>query len=155
MTFSDAFTTIGVVVTLASTGVTIHQARKARTYSRSAEHARDAAQLNAVAERLKSAQDHIRDIAPEKLGRRGYDAGKRIDSIRREFDATLGALPRGGTAKQARNLLSLAQSHLNTYQSSVDHQPDKGAWEKLQVTLQDTISDLSSRSIDKSDGYGK
>jgi hypothetical protein len=106
--------------------------------------------MTAIADRLKSAQDHIRDVAPEKLNKRGYDHGKRIDSIRRDFDASLNALPQGGLSEDARTRLKAAQATLNIYQKSLSGIPDQQAWERLQVETQDTIPELLSQSTEGS-----
>jgi hypothetical protein len=144
MTFSDWITTIGVVVTLISMVVSIFQARSARKSSESAKTAMAAVQLAAVAERLKSAQEHIRDVAPDKAAQRGFKVGNRFDLIRREFDSALSALPKEGHGSQARAQLTSAQNELNTYQSTFASSPSQGNWQQVQILVQDTISELTA-----------
>ena len=134
----------GVVVTIFGMVVTIHQARSAFSSSQVAKNAMTSVQLAAVAERLKSAQEHIRDVAPDKVSMRGFQIGNRLDSIRREFDSALSTLPKFGIGSNARTQLTSAQSELNVYQKSLSSTPDLLSWEKLQVFVQDTVSDLTS-----------
>lgn len=103
-----------------------------------------AVQLAAVAERLKSAQEHIRDVAPEKTSLRGFKGDDRFDLIRREFDLALSALPKSGVGSEARKQLTNAQDKLNIYQRSLPVNPDQENWQKLQIFVQDTISELTS-----------
>jgi hypothetical protein len=110
-----------------------------------------AVQLAAVAERLKSAQEHIRDVAPERVSQRGFKSGNRIDLIRREFDNALSALPKTGAGSNARKQLASAQTELNSYQASISQTPGAESWQKLQTLVQDTISDLTAKSLDVGD----
>lgn len=105
-------------------------------------------QLAAVGERLKSAQEHIRDVSPEKKRARGYKVGNRFDLIRREFDNALGALPRTGHGSVAREQLTKAQKELNAYEASFFSSPDPTKWRELQVLVQDTISELAANTAD-------
>jgi hypothetical protein len=116
VTLSDWVTALGVVVTLISMAVSIRQAASAQRSSNAAKSAMAVVQLAAVGERLKSAQEHIRDIAPEKAQARGYKVGNRFDLIRREFDNALSALPKAGHGSVAREQLTKAQTELNGYQ---------------------------------------
>lgn len=151
MTFSDWITAIGVVVTLISMSVSIRQAVSAQKSSQAARSAMAVVQLAAVGERLKSAQEHIRDIAPDKAQARGYKVGNRFDLIRREFDNALSALPKVGHGSAAREQLTKAQTELNDYQSSFSPTPDPTKWQALQVLVQDTISELGSNTADIGD----
>jgi hypothetical protein len=144
MTFSDWITLIGTVVTIVGMLVAIGQARSALRSSKVAKSAMTAVQLAAVAERLKSAQEHIRDVAPDKVSQRGFKVGNRIDLIRRAFDGALSVLPRAGMGSEARTQLTKAQSDLNNYQASLSEIPDPEMWQKLQVSVQDSVSDLTS-----------
>lgn len=146
MTVSDWITLVGVGVTILSMGVSINQAMSARNSSRSAKRVMDAVQLAANAERLKSAQEHIRDVAPEKVALRGFKIGNRFDLIRREFDYSLSSLPKKGIGGEAREQLVQAQTELNSYEASLKSNPDVETWQKLQALLQDAISDLLSRN---------
>lgn len=96
----------------------------------------------AISERLRSAQEHIRDIAPEKAGRRGFDAGRCVDAIRREFDQALSALPKSGVGSVARGLLTNAQAQLNLYQKTLPAAPNHDIWSVLQIQVQDAVSAL-------------
>lgn len=145
---SDWVTVIGVVVTLFSMTVSILQAGSARKSSQAARSAMAVVQLAAVGERLKSAQEHIRDIAPDKTQVRGYKVGNRFDLIRREFDNALSALPKVGHGSIAREQLTKAQTELNDYQASFPTKPDPTKWRELQVLVQDTISELGSNTAD-------
>lgn len=147
---SDIITIAGAIITILGMAVTIWQAKKARDYSQSAKLARDSAHLSSVADRLKSAQDFIRDISPDKM-KRGYKVEERIDSIRKEFDATLSSLPKGGSASGARELLGSAQAALNSYESSLTGTASATAWQKLQTEVQDTISELRTLALDGPD----
>lgn len=144
MTSSDWITVAGTVVTLVGMTVSIRQARSAFRSSQIAKNAMAAVQLAAVAERLKSAQEHIRDVAPDKVSQRGFKIGNRLDLIRREFDSALSALPRSGMGSEARMQLTNAQAELNEYQKSLTLSPDPPTWQKLQMSVQDTISDLTA-----------
>ncbi|WP_422001606.1 hypothetical protein [Roseovarius mucosus] len=151
MTVSDWLTTLGVVVTLISMAVSIRQAVSARASSHAAKNAMAVVQLAAVGERLKSAQEHIRDIAPDKAQVRGYKVGNRFDLIRREFDKALSALPKAGHGSVARQQLTKAQTELNDYQASFVLKPDPTKWQALQVLVQDTISELGSNTAEIGD----
>lgn len=151
MTTSDFITLGGAAITLISMYITIRQAQSARTYSNNAKKssqdakaAMTAVQLAAVAERLKSAQEHIRDVAPQRILIRGVKIDERFDLIRREFDLALSALPKAGTGSEARKILTNAQAKLNIYRVSLPSQPDQDTWQSLQIFVQDTISDLTS-----------
>ena len=148
MALSDWITVIGVAVTLLSMAVSIHQAQRAQKSSQSARSAMAAIQLSAVGERLKSAQEHIRDVAPDKPRARGYKVGNRFDLIRREFDNALSALPKAGPGSVARGHLTKAQIELNEYQASFSSIPDTTKWGAIQVLVQDTISELASNTAD-------
>lgn len=125
-------------------GVSIQQARSAKKSSRTARSAMTAVQLAAVRERLKSIQEHIRDVAPEKKNIRGYKVGNRFDLIRQEFDNALGTLPKVGQGSSARKQLNQAQTKLNDYQQSFILVPESKTWFALQILVQDTISELST-----------
>lgn len=148
VSLSDWITVVGVSVTLVSMIVTILQARSAESSSRAARRAMATVQLAAVGERLKSAQEHIRDVSPEKKRVRGYKVGNRFDLIRREFDNALGALPRTGHGSVARGQLTKAQIELNAYEASFFLFPDPTKWHELQVLVQDTISELAANTAD-------
>ncbi|SCD25501.1 putative membrane protein [Brucella inopinata] len=143
---SDWITISGAIITLISMAVSIRQAKSARKSSRDAMSAMAAVQLSAVGERLKSTQEHIRDVGPPKKQERGYKVGNRFDLIRREFDNALSALPKTGHGSTARRLLTQAQIKLNDYQESFHLEPDSETWRELQVLVQDTISELASNS---------
>ncbi len=140
-----------MVVTLVSMTVSIRQALSARKSSQTARRAMTIVQLAAIGERLKSAQEHIRDIAPDKAEARGYKLGNRFDLIRREFDNALSALPKVGHGSVAREQLTRAQSELNNYHASFLPIPDPTKWGILQVLVQDTISELGSNTADVGD----
>ncbi|AZV77701.1 hypothetical protein EBB79_07220 [Parasedimentitalea marina] len=144
MDFSSWITVIGTVASLASMAVAIRQARNAFKSSNDAKKAMATVQLAAVAERLKSAQEHIRDLAPDKVTERGFKSGSKIDSVRREFDTAMSALPTSGVGSSARVLLSNAQASLNEYYSSLHQEPNLDEWQTSQKLVQDTISNLTS-----------
>lgn len=99
-------------------------------------------QLAAVSERLRSAQEHIRDITPQKTSVRGFKWSPKIDSIRKEFDGVISALPAVGPGNVARQILVKAQSHLNNYEASLSAKPDTSEWQALQGNVQDAVSEL-------------
>lgn len=141
---------IATLVTLAGMAVSIGQAKSALKSSQVAKNAVAAVQLAAIAERLKAAQEHIRDVAPDKVSQRGFKIGNRLDLIRREFDSALSALPKIGMGSQARTQLTSAQAELNRYQTSLSLKPslmptaDSETWQKLQVFVQDAVSEITS-----------
>ncbi|WP_139194593.1 hypothetical protein [Roseovarius tolerans] len=161
-------TGVGTLASIASMIVAIKQAQKAYKANQSARAAMATVQLSAVAERLKTAQEHIRDVAPGKVKQRGRQFEPKIASIRQEFDTALGALPAVGAGSTARGLLVRAQGHLNTYQSlpkpkgdpqlenlpvepkkiEVEQEKLREEWQALQGRVQDAISDLRSTAFD-------
>ena len=151
MTASDWITVVGAAVTIGGMMVSIHQAKNAFRSSQIAKNAMSAVQLAAVAERLKSAQEHIRDVAPYKVSQRGFKIGTRLDLIRREFDSALSSLPKTGMGGDARKQLADAQNELNKYQGSLNSTPNAIIWQKMQTLVQDTISELTSQTTDIGD----
>ena len=127
--------------------ITIAQARKAVKSSQTAVAAMTAVQSTAIAERLRAAQEHIREAAPSRITQRGAKPAKRIASIRLEFDNALSALPRDGKGGAAREQLARAQTQLNSYEASLTGTPNLISWETLQTLVQDTISDLTADAI--------
>jgi hypothetical protein len=144
VTQSDLITIIAAAVTIVCTGISIYQARSAFLSSKAARKALNAVKLAALSERLKSAQEHIRDVAPERTQQRGFKIGSRIDLIRREFDYALNALPMEGNTSNARVKIKDAQVELNRYQKSISSGPDAEIWQSLQVHVQDAVSELST-----------
>ena len=167
MSLSLWLTGIGTFASVASMCVAIRQAKNAYKSSQDAKAAMATVQLSAVAERLKTAQEHIRDLAPSKVKQRGRQFEPKIDLIRQEFDTALSALPTVGVGSAARGLLVRAQGHLNTYQSlpKSEDGPQREAlqaereklqaekeklqeeWQELQGLVQDAISDLRSTAF--------
>lgn len=148
---SAAVTTIGTIASVGSAIFTLYQSKRAREASRSARAAMTSVQLAAVSERLRSAQEHIRDISPQKSLARGFKWSPKIDSIRKEFDNVLSALPSAGPGKAARETLSKAQRHLNNYESSLGTTPDTSEWQMLQSDVQDTVSELVAEASKQGD----
>lgn len=144
MTLSEWLTAIGVIATVISMLVSVWQARSAYASSQVAKSAVTSVQLSAIAERLKSAQEHIRELAADKVSQRGFKVGNRFDLIRREFDTALNTLPKSGEGGEARIQIKNAQTELNIYQQSMSSDPDVETWQKLQTLVQDAISDLTS-----------
>jgi hypothetical protein len=144
MSSSDWITIAGAAVTLISMAVSIVQARSASRSSKTAKAALATVQLAAVAERLKSAQEHIREVAPERIPQRGFKLDKRIDLIRREFDNALSALPKTGAGSEPRKQLVSAQTELNEFCKVQSAE----SWQKLQILVQDTISGLTAKSLE-------
>lgn len=142
----DWLNVFGVAVSIISAVVSIRQARSAKASSQSARDAMAVIQLAAIGERLKTAQEHIRDVAPEKMRERGYKLGGRVTLIRREFDISLSALPKVGHGSTARLLLTKAQTALNGYEESLSSAPDREKWIELQASVQDAISELGSNT---------
>lgn len=140
-------TVIGTLASIISMIVAIAQAKKAYTSSQNAKAAMATVQLSAVAERLKTAQEHIRDVSPDKVTLRGYKFAPKINSIRQEFDTALSALPKTGVGSQGREILVAAQGHLNNYHSSLPEDPNSSDWQNLQILVQDAISELKSIAI--------
>lgn len=146
MTVSEWLTAIGVAATVVSMLVSIWQARSAFASSQVARSAMTSVQISVIAERLKSAQEHIRELAADKVSQRGFKVGNRFDLIRREFDTVLNTLPKSGEGGEARIQIKNAQAELNIYQQSMSLNPDIETWQKLQTLVQDAISDLTSMS---------
>lgn len=144
MILSDWITLGGMAVTLISMFITISKAKSAYDSSQAAKDAMQSVQLAAIGARLKSAQEHIRDVAPDKVSQRGFKIGNRIDLVRREFDDALSALPKKGEASAARLHLTKAQEDLNLYQSSLAIGPDSESWQSLQINVQDSVSELAT-----------
>lgn len=139
MTDSDWITIGSMIVTIVATIITIVLTIQARRASADAKAAAAKVRFAANADRLRSAQEHIRS-----LPLRGAKPDRLIANIRQEFDITLGVLPKEGPGSQARELLMIAQTSLNKYESSLATEADKGAWEILQINVQDAISDLTA-----------
>lgn len=148
MTHSDWLTLMAMAVTIVSMAISIRQARSALKSSQAAKKAMTAVQLAAVAERLRSAQEHIRDVSPDKASKRGFKFNSRFDIIRREFDSALSALPKAGMGGRARTHLADAQNQLNIYHRSLPDNPNSDTWQKLQIFVQDSVSELTSTTLD-------
>lgn len=148
---SVAMTTIGTVASVGSAIFTLYQTKRAREASQSARAAMTSVQLAAVSERLRSAQEHIRDISPQKSSARGFKWSPKIDAIRKEFDNVLSALPSAGPGKGAREILSRAQNHLNKYESSLGTKADSSEWQMLQSDVQDAVSELVAEASKQGD----
>jgi hypothetical protein len=139
MTGSDWITSGSMVVTIVATIITIILTLTARRASADAKAAATKVRFAANADRLRSAQEHIRS-----LPLRGAKPDQLIANIRQEFDITLGALPKEGPGSEARNLLAVAQTSLNKYESALPTGLDREAWQILQIQVQDAISDLTA-----------
>lgn len=139
-------TIVGSIASLVGMGVSLHQANSAWDSSRKARAAMITVQLAGVAERLKAAQNHIRAIAPEKVGQRGVKPALVVDELRQEFDSALSSLSTTGPARSAREMLRNAQSSLNTYNASLGGEANQDEWQKLQSYVQDAMSDLSAKA---------
>jgi len=137
MTGSDWITSGSMIVTIIATIITIILTIKATRASADAKAAVAKVRLAANADRLRSAQEHIRS-----LPLRGAKPDQLIANIRQEFDITLGALPKKGPGSEARILLAAAQTSLNIYASALPTGGDQEAWQNLQIQVQDAISDL-------------
>lgn len=124
MIYSDWITLIGIIVTIIGVIVTIYQAKKAFKSSQEAKKALAIVEFAVVSARLKLAQEHTRNVAPEKVSSRGFKIGNRIDSIREEFDSALVSLPKNGKGSKVREQLDTAQSALNAYNNSLQTAPD-------------------------------
>jgi hypothetical protein len=151
MTESDWITIVGTVVTIGATVVTIvatiatiDQAKKARRASTNANTAVAKVRLAANADRLRSAQEHIRSLPSTQAALRGTNTARLIAGIRQEFDNTLSALPKDGPGSTARKLLETAQASLNKYEHALATEVDREAWQVLQTQVQDAISDLTA-----------
>ena len=147
MTISDWITLGATVVTIGATIFTVVQAKDARKASADAEAAVAKVRLAANADRLRSAQEHIRSLPSLQEALRGSKPERLIASIRQEFDITLGVLPKTGSGAQARELLVIAQSSLNKYEASLPTEIDRDAWQTLQSSVQDAISDLTTPAL--------
>lgn len=144
MTVSDAITIAGIIVTVCATVITVWQASEARKSSLSAQHALDKVRLAAIADRLRSAQEHIRALPTQARNLRGAKIPAGVARIRQEFDNVLGTLPKSGAGGEARTLVSAAQTSLDQYEASLPGNVDLRAWQSLQRTVQDAISDLTT-----------
>lgn len=139
MTDSDWITIGSMIVTIVATIITIVLTIVARSASADAKAAAAKVRFAANADRLRSAQEHIRS-----LPLRGAKPDRLIANIRQEFDITLGVLPTEGPGSKARGLLVVAQTSLNQYEASLSTKADQGAWEILQINVQNAISDLTA-----------
>lgn len=146
---SLAITLIGTTASIGSAIFAFVQSKGAREASQSARAAMTSVQLTAVSERLKSAQEHIRDITPQKANVRGFKGSPRIDSIRKEFDNVLSALPSIGPGSDSRKILSNAQKHLNEYEHSLETEPETSEWQELQSAVQDAVSTLIAEASEQ------
>jgi hypothetical protein len=144
MEYSLPITIIGTLASVIGALIALFQARSADKSSKNAQSAMIIVQLSAVAERLKLSQEHIRDIIPSKINRRGFKFEPKITLIQQEFDMALSTLPSRGAGSSSRELLSQAQNILNTYHASLSTAPNLENWQELQKLVQDTVSDLSS-----------
>jgi len=144
MTVSDGITLAGTGVTLMGMAIAIWQAGSARKSSQDAQAAFDKVRLAGIADRLRSAQEHIRTLPPQSMNRRGAKIAVGIARIRQEFDSVLGALPKAGAGGKARTLVAAAQDSLNQYENSLGSQADQAAWQNLQRNVQDAISELTT-----------
>ena len=84
MNISDYISIVGSIVTLGSMALTIYYASRSKSFSEKAGKAFDAISLNAVADRMKDALDHLRTVTPERLKERGAQKDQRFDKIRNE-----------------------------------------------------------------------
>lgn len=146
MDYSFWITVIGSTASIGSMIVSIYQARSARISSSKAHAAMTKVQLAAVVERLKTAQNHIRAIAPERVGQRGIKPFLIVDELRREFDTALSSLPVAGPVSRARKMLWDAQNCLNAYNTSFKTEVNHEDWQNLQGYVQDAMSDLSAQA---------
>lgn len=112
MDYSLGITIAGSIASLVGMAVSLHQARSAQKSSSEARAAMTTVQLAAVVERLKTAQNHIRAIAPDRADRRGVKPSLVVDELRQEFDSALSSLPAAGPASGARKTLGDAQKVL-------------------------------------------
>ena len=142
MTMSDWITIIGAGITLIAMIVSMWQAKNALKSSRDAKKAVVAVRLAGIAERLKNAQEHVRDIAPHRLTLPGFKITNQVTLIQREFDEALGALPHSGEGSGARAKISAAQDASFKYEQSLASTPDTMAWEKMRKGLQDGMSEI-------------
>ncbi|MGP6089462.1 hypothetical protein [Antarctobacter jejuensis] len=141
----------GSVASLVGMLVSLQQAKSARRASNEAKSVFVRVQLTSITERLKAAQEHIREIEPSKLGKRGFNPGAKVDLIRREFDTALSSLPKSGVGSASREVLFSAQAILNSYNSSISNTPSDTDWQKLQISVQNAISELSSEATNSSE----
>lgn len=139
MTNSDWVSIVSTIVTIVATIITIVLTIKARRASADANAAAAKVRFAANADRLRSAQEHIRS-----LPLRGSRPDRLIANIRQEFDITLGVLPKEGPGSGARKLVAVAQTSLNKYESALPTGVDREAWQILQTQVQDAISDLTA-----------
>jgi len=144
MTGSDWVTVVGMAVTISATIYTIVQAATAKRASNDANAAVAKVRLAANADRLRSAQEHIRSLPSTKDALRGAKPERLISSIRQEFDITLGVLPKEGPGSKARELLVIAQTSLNQYELALPTEVDREAWQSVQTQVQDAISELTA-----------
>lgn len=147
MSVSDWIAIASALITIIAMIISIRQAWNAATSSKKAQSALQTVQLSAIAERLKSAQEHIRAIAPGSVLRRGFNASDSLALIRREFDTAMNALPRNGDGSTARDELGKAQKMLAKYEKTIAAEPDAEYWQAIQVHVQDAVSDLSGTAI--------
>lgn len=147
MDYALWITIVGSIASLVGMAVSLHQAGSARKSSSEAHAAMTTVQLAAVVERLKTAQNHIRAIAPDRLDQRGVKPPLVVDELRKEFDSALSSLPAAGPASGARKTLGDAQRSLNAYNASLKDGANQEEWQKLQAYVQDAMADLSAKAI--------
>lgn len=147
MQISDLITLGGAAVTIVAMAVSIIQAKNALRDSRAATTAVSKFRLAANADRLKSAQQYIRNLPLIPAEQRGVQAAQQVSLIRQEFDSTLGALPMKGPGSDVRRLLTDAQANLDAYEASLTTPlVNRAAWQSLQSSVQDAVSILTTVS---------
>jgi len=82
MTVSDGITLVSMGVTVVATAITVWQADSARKSSRDAQNALDKVRLAAIADRLRSAQEHIRALPTLSRNLRGAKIPAGVARIR-------------------------------------------------------------------------
>lgn len=140
-------TVFGAFASLLGMIVSLRQARSARRASAEARAAMEKLRSAVVFERLKTAQNHIRAIAPDRVELRGVRLETVFDELRKEFDDTLSSLPTTGPESDARKMLEKAQVSFNDYKRSLKNEVDQEAWQQLQTYVQDAMSKLSLKDM--------
>ena len=147
MSIDSQITLVGAIVTLIGMVITIWQAAQARSYKNQIKFDIRKINLSGAIERLKRTQDEIRKLPTSAANiQRGIKPNDLFQNIKAHFDFTLGVLDAKGPDGDIRNLLSEAQTKLNSYEMSWNQgAPNAQDVHDLQSRVQDAVSQTNSR----------
>jgi len=146
LTTDSLITIVGTIVTIIGMVVTIWQSAQARSYKNQIKFDIRKINLSGAIERLRRAQDNIRKLPTSNSHPKGIKWGDQIHSIKDHFDFALGVIDSKGPDCDVRQLLSNAQSKLNSYEASCNAgNPQAQDVNDLQINVQDAIALSNSR----------